>query len=446
MGARVAAPLLIVLAACAGSTPAAPPAAAVAEDWRTGLDHEVLAQLTRTVEAGPLIFHVRPGDLPEETLVEDIAANVAYFEELQRLLAMHYEGQVHVFLYRDGEDMLATTRSGSNIAFSTGTRSIHQVHDFRGVHELTHIFALQFPRNPDGSTDLFATEGLATAMAGSDQNVPVHAWAAMYLRLDRLPDLTDLRGDFMERAGAGVHPYHVAASFVQRLVELYGIEAVKRWYVNCTEAGLVFGVSFPRLEADWRDHLAALPVEPAHEAHVLAQFGRSNEPLPAAWRTAPGTVLFAGGALDALQPDDASRWTLRDGLLVGSHDGPWTAIHSRASFGPDVGLRVRFRLVSGDAVQLRLDRAGDAEGQAIFARWSSYMSVGDDHIGNDTVKIPTGEWCDAVFVDTGGRGRLYLNGWPVLDKADALPCQPGLVGLAVERGVVEVAEIVAFVP
>jgi hypothetical protein len=250
----------------------------------------------------------------------------------------------------------------------------------------------------------------------------------------------------MGAAPKHVHPYHVAASFILYLTERFGIEAVKRWYVNCTEAGLVFGVSFPRLENDWRAFLAELPVTPEHEAHVLARFRDQREPLPEAWRTAQGQTLFDGRSLDALLPDDPTRWELRDGLLVGTHDGPWTAIHSRARFGPDVGLRVRFRLVSGNAVQLRLDRADGNEAQAIFARWSAYMTQGDSFTGNDEVKIPPGVWCDAVFVDVGGRGRVYLNGSPVLDEPDALPCQEGVVGLAVERGVLEIAQVVAFAP
>jgi len=444
VGARARAAALVLLGAVAAC--AAPPDGGDDGDWRTDLDRHVLEQLTGSRDAGPLVVHFRPGDLAEETLSEDVAANVADFEELQDRLGMSYRGRVHVFLYRDGDDMKATTEGDSNIAFSTGTRSIHQVHDFRGVHELTHIFSVQFPPDPDGCTDLFTTEGLATAMARSDQDVPVHAWAAMYLRLGRMPDLADLRSDFMGSAPAGVHPYHVAASFILHLEERFGIAAVKRWYVNSTEAGMVFGVPFPRLENDWRAFLADLPVEPQHEAHVLERFSRKLGPMPDEWRHAAGTTLFDGGSLDALAPDEPARWSLRDGLLVGTHDGPWTAIHSRARFGPDVGLRVRFRLVSGNAVQLRLGRADGQEAQAIFARWSAYMSQGEGFKDNDQVKIPPGVWCDAVFVDVGGTGRVFLNGAPVFDAEGALACQEGVVGLAVERGVIEVKEVVAFRP
>ncbi|HVQ27926.1 MAG TPA: hypothetical protein VMV01_22245, partial [Planctomycetota bacterium] len=273
----------------------------------------------------------------------------------------------------------------------------------------------------------------------------------------KLPELSALRCDFMGAAPKHVHPYHVAASFVKSLVDRFGIEKVKRYYENSTEAGMVFGVPLPRLERDWREKLAALEVSPADEAHVLARFAGDLAPLPAEWRSKEGVTLFAGGAgegtsLDALCPDEPSKWTLRDGLLVGTHDGPWTAIHSRQRFGPDVGLRVRFRLVEGDAVQLRVNRvpaAGETpgrEGQAIFARWSSYLSVGEGFTGNEDVQVPTGVWCEAILVDVGGHGRLYMNGLPVFDEEGALPAEPGVVGLAVERGVVEVAEITVFEP
>jgi hypothetical protein len=438
-----------------GTVGAAGAAQEAADDlaWATSVDRQVLAELSAVATSGAIVAHHRPGDLDPETLAEDLAANVAAVEELQRKLDMAYAGREHVFLYRDGEDMATTTGSGADIAFSTGTVSVHQVHDFRGVHELTHIFALQFPQVQDaGGPDRFTTEGLATAMAESDQGVPVHAWAATYLRAARLPELPGLRGTFPEGAPSGVHPYHVAGSFLAYLVERFGIGRVKTFYANSAEAGMVFGVTAARLERDWRAMLEALAVDPAHAAHVLDALGIGSDPLPEAWATAPGTALFDGSSLDALAPEDSARWTLRDGLLVGVHDGPWTALHSRASFPADVGLRARFRLLSGDAVQLRLNRAPEREpgheSQAIFSTWSAYLSVGDEggFAGNEDVKLSHGAWCTAVFVNQGGRGRLWLNGTPVLDAADALGSRAGAVGFAVERGTVEVAEITAFAP
>jgi hypothetical protein len=433
--------------ACASPAPAAQPAVGADDtSWQTDLDRTVLASLTGTRESGALVFHYRPGDLTPEQLEEDVAANVAYFHELEGKLDMSYAGRIHVFLYKDKADMRATTEGEADIAFSTGTVSVHQLHDFRGVHELTHIFALQFPGNADGAgPDLFLTEGLATAMAESDQGVDVDAWAAMYLRLDRLPELSALRCDFMGTAPKHVHPYHVAASFVKSLIDRFGIEKVKAYYENSTEAGMVFGVPLPRLERDWRERLAVREVSPADEAHVLARFDKDLPPLPAEWRTKAGVALFggeAGHSLDAFELDDPSRWTVRDGLLVGSHDGPWTALHSRARFGPDVGLRVRFRLVSGEAVKLTVNGTGEG----ILARWSAYLSAGNGHAGNEDVRPPEGVWCEAILVHAQGRGRLYLNGLPVFDEEGALVDEAGSVGVAIERADVEFREIVVFEP
>ncbi len=438
--------LLATLLLCAARAAAAqaPPAD---DGWQTDLDRHVLEQLTQVVDAGPLLVHVRPGGLPPEVLAADIAANRASFEELQGKLGLKYEGRIHVFLYRDDDDMRATTEGDADIAFSTGSRSIHQVHDFRGVHELTHVFALQFPGNADGAgPDLFLVEGLATAMAESDQGVPVHAWAAMYQRLGRLPELPALRADLMGAAPRGVHPYHVAASFVLYLVERFGIEAVKRWYENSTEAGLELGVTFPRLDRDWRRFLADLSVAPADAEHVTRRFARGKDPLPEAWRTAAGTRLFDGGPLVALRPEDPSRWTVADGVLVGSHDGPWSALEGTDPAGADVGLRVRFRLREGDAFKLMLNHGDGAVSEAIFAAWASYMTLRDGHESEEEVKLPAGVWCEAIFANVGGRGRMFLNGSPVLDLEGALPVQPGTVGIAVERGTVEVADITVFAP
>jgi hypothetical protein len=157
-------------------------------------------------------------------------------------------------------------------------------------------------------------------------------------------------------------------------------------------------------------------------------------------------VLFDGGSMDALQADDPSCWTVRDGLLVGTHDGPWTSLHSRQAFDGDIGLRARLRL-SGDAVQLRLNHTPGHESQAIFARWCTYMSQGEDgFVPNESIKLPADTFCDLVFVNTGGRGRLFMNGIAVMDREDTLLRQEGTVGLCVERGVVEVASLQVFRP
>ena len=66
---------------------------------------------------------------------------------------------------------------------------------------------------------------------------------------------------------------------------------------------------------------------------------------------------------------------------------------------------------------------------------------------NDRVKIAVGKWVELVVVNDGGRVRVWLDGISLFDLpgvwADA---SDGSLALAVELGVVEVKEWIAFDP
>jgi hypothetical protein len=420
-------------------------------DPLTDVDRRVLVELTGTRETPRATFHWKPGAIDEKALEADVAADLAAFGALEKTLSMKYRGRVHFFLYGDGEEMKRLTGAGGGtVAFSTGTVSVHQPHDFRGVHELVHIFALQFERPPDTSgPDLFTTEGLATWLAESDEGVPIHAWAATYAKAGALPaSLRDLRRTFPEGAGAGVHPYHVAGSFVGFLCERFGLAKVKQWYVDSTEAHAYFGKGAARLEREWREYLAKLPLDPAHEKHVMRKLGLDQEAMPAAWGAATiagATPLFDGKSLSGLAPEHAAKWSVKEGVLVGSNEAPgtWSHLATTKSFGAKVGVRAKLRLASGNAIKLRVNGTKEA----ILATWSSYATAGAGYVPNDRIKISVGQWIDLVVVNDGGRARVYLNGVALFDApglwSDAAA---GSLAIGVELGVVEVKEWVVFDP
>jgi hypothetical protein len=415
------------------------------DDPLTDTDRKAMVELKSVRETPRAIFHFRAGALEQQALDADVASNVAALEGLEKTLDMHYRGRVHVFLYADADEMKRVTGAeGSTAAFSTGTVSVHQPHDFRGVHEFVHIYALQFERAPDTSgPDLFVTEGLATWLAESDQGVPIHAWAAAYSKAGVLPAILELRRTFPDGAGKEVHPYHVAGSFVGFLLKRYGLAKVKRWYMDSTEAHAYFGEGLARLEREWHEFLASYALAPEHEAHVMQRLGLSGEPMPAAWAKAKTTALFDGKSLAGLVPEDAAKWSVKDGLLSGSNDAPWSHLATTKSFGASIGVRAKLRLVSGNALKLRVNGTREA----IFATWSSYATAGEGFSGNDRRKIPVGQWVEIVVVDESGRARVYLDGTNVFDLPGAWSeAGDGSLALGVERGVLEVREWVAFDP
>jgi len=404
----------------------------------TDIDRRMMAELRGRHTTKRARLHWDPAtvtDAQRDAAAADIDAGVA---TLERTFDQRYQGTILVFLYADGADLQKRTGT-SAAAFSTGTVSLHVPHDFRGVHELTHLFAMQFPTSEDAVSDLFVVEGLATMLAESDQNVPIHAWAATYLKAGRLPDLIELRKTFPSGAGKGVHPYHVAGSFVGFLIDRFGMPKVKSWYVNSTEAQHWFGKPVRTLEREWRAWLAEQKVADAHRAHVLARLGLAPRSLPDAVRDGKGFDLLAGGSLAAFDADDASKWSFAKGLLRGSHDGPWTSLQSKKEFGERVAVRARLR-VSGNAVKQFCNRKAHVN-EAIFASWSTYVSSGEGFASNDECRLAAGVWHDVVLVHDGTTCSVWLNGVLVVEAGNAPSREGGKVGIAVERGTVEVSRL-----
>ena len=153
----------LVLPAAALALMVAPALAQDGDDALTPLDRKVMTELTDLQETANIVFHYRPGDLDRARLAKVVQVNLEKYHHLEKLLKMEYRGHIHLFLYRDIADLQKMTGS-SAVALSTGTVSVHQAQDFQSVHELTHIFALQFPRDEDAVTDGFTVEGLATTL------------------------------------------------------------------------------------------------------------------------------------------------------------------------------------------------------------------------------------------------------------------------------------------
>lgn len=411
----------------------------------TDLDRAVIRTLTEQRETPRAVFHFEPAAIAPAELDAAVKANVAALEALEKTLALKYRGRVHFFLYRSVAEMAERTGAAAGtVAFSTGTVSVHQAHDFRGCHELVHIFALQFPPQDDGAgADGFVVEGLATALAESDESIAIADWGACYAQLGMLPDsLQEFRRRWPEGAKPGVHPYHVAGAFLGWLVEKHGIAKVKQWYVDATEAHRWLGKGFGQLEREWREAMSKRTPPKEALSHVRRKLGLEIDPLPVAWTQANGVALFAasGGGQDGVLPPGLAAerpdcWRVDASVLHGANDQPWTHLATVAAHPARVGVRATLRLVQGDAVKLRLN--GDRE--LVLANWSSYIKIGDGFTGNDKVKLVVGQWHDVVLVNDGGRARAWLDGAGLFDLPGAWSgAGAGSLGLGVEKGRLEV--------
>jgi hypothetical protein len=402
----------------------------------TDLDREVQAELTETRAEGPVVLHWAPGALAPEALEEDVRANVAAFHELEEALAMRFEGRVHVFLYEDAAELARLTGTDT-IAFSTGARSVHQVEDFRGTHELAHVFATQFPTHANAFTDGFVVEGLATGLTEYESGAPLHAWCAVYGQLGRLPALWELRTRFPDGAPGGVHPYHVAGSFVRFLIESYGIERVKAFYVDALEARAVLGRGFVALERDWLRMLQDLDVAPEYEDVVRRRLGLARVALEGEWVE---EARFDGASLSGWTAQDEGVWSLAAGRLVGRHGGPWSSLSSAPVVAE--GVRVRFRLREGDAFRIVLAAEG-ARSELVLTWQATFLDTGAGYRRAEEPPIVHGFWNDLVLVRSHGRERVFVNGLLHFDDERSAVKEPGRIELGVESGVVDVRSVAA---
>jgi hypothetical protein len=223
------------------------------------------------------------------------------------------------------------------------------------------------------------------------------------------------------------------------LVETYGIEKVKVFYTNCLEAGKLLGRSFAVLERDWKAWIGKRRVDPKHEAHVKRTLGLLKDPMPKALAEEKGESVLNGKPLEAWRFDDASKWAAKDGALRGGHDGPWTFGRTEASWKDTRGVRARFKLVSGNAVQLRMNVGEGSSDDVILTTWGAYLarSGGNPTVASDgETKLTPGKWTEVFLVNEEGTLRLYVDGLQVLE-APASGVAEGAIGLAVERATVE---------
>ena len=420
------------------------PVARGTDDELTDLDREVLAVLTETVEEGPLVFHHEPGAIAAAVLAEDVTANRAAFDELVTQLEMPFAGRVHLFLYHDQAQVEELT-GVETFAFATGTRSLHQVRDFRGTHELAHLFAGQFPGAGEGFSDPFVVEGLATGLTDFESGAPLHAWCATYAKFARLPSLWELRTAFPEGAAPGVHPYHVAGSFVRYLIERFGIARVKAFYVDALEARHHLGTGFLELERAWLDMLREQVVAPEHEDVVRGRLGLARQTtLPAARWTE--LTAFSEPDLTGWSAEEPGVWSADQGRLVGRRDGPWSVLW-RALPAPTRGLRVRFRLREGTALKLEATAPeGAGRSEVVLTHQGTFLDAGDGYRGCEADPIAHGFWNELSLRRDGDREHLLLNDLLLLSVDRAQVGGWTRIGLGAEDARVEVERIDVLAP
>jgi tetratricopeptide (TPR) repeat protein len=236
-------------------------------------------------------------------------------------------------------------------------------------HELVHVIAGRFGMPFFGiSPRMGLVEGLAMALDGNRGERTLHYYAAAMKEFGVEYNMNELLSysGFMMQAPA--KSYVLCGSFVQYLIDHYGIERFRRTYqTGCFESG--YGRSLQSLSEDWNTFLLHIKISDADEMHVRYRFRRppmfqkTCARVSAEWMNDAGTayrqknytaaaVLYRH-AYDETGSEEAVLGYLQSEFRIGEYDS--VTASSPAKYRPP--LMPMADLLTGDAYMLKEDSA-----------------------------------------------------------------------------------------
>jgi hypothetical protein len=409
----------------------------------TDLDRRVLPALKAVHEAGPVVVHYDPASVPAIEAEAEGARARAALEAIQARLHERLDGPAHLFLYRDaGEFRERTGAPPSWEAFAAGARSLHVPTGAPLRHEITHLLGHRITGSVERDPGGLLREGLATAMEGADQGVPVSSWAAIYMRLGLLPSVKEMRERWPE-GRREAHPYHAAGSFVEWLLATEGLVRVKAVYADPSKAGETFGRGWEDLEGDWRKWLAGRVVPSADEDVVRRGMLLPTRRAPPPLAQAPGESLFDGRSLEGWSAPRAGSWSVADGVLRGEGKDGWSMLGTAKRWKGEYSLRATVRVPEGCGVLLRLNHTEESSDEVLMTPQGCSVTLrgGAEGAVRSPVRLEAGRWTDVLVTQEDGTARLYLDGRLLIEASGAFGRPGGAAGLGVTGGVAEVRAV-----
>ena len=249
---RVAAVLtLFLFTACGGSAPGSPSPQALSQS------------LPQTITTAHFVFHYQSGDSV------DSARQEQYYAWAAATLGIDPAQKVDYYKYLDRSRMQAITGRDTNGWADPPVFAVHTIWTWDN-HETVHVYTALIGRPSD-----YFNEGIAVAMetdpANHDlvprwSNTPLHTLAKGFMQTNRLSFVQDVDDtDTFRKLDESVS-YPMAGSFVEFLIERYGMAKVKDFFrastrddsrstIN-TKFQQAFGVSVADADQAWRTFLA----------------------------------------------------------------------------------------------------------------------------------------------------------------------------------------------
>jgi hypothetical protein len=271
---------------------------------RTGL----AADLPQEAAVEGCIVHASAAIKPE--LVARVARDAGERRrELENLFASRFIGNIHVFVFRDGEEKARLVGAADTLVakpwrgevYIQGTAYPHPVLG----HELAHVIAGTFGRGPLRIAGRWGgvvanpglVEGVAVSAAPHDETLSEREWTSAMADRGLLPPLDELFG-LRFLSGNASRSYTAAGAFIDFVRERHGVEVLKRWYGGDDLAALV-NRSWSDIEASFHAWLKESVPSDAGRRVAEARFGAPG----LAARRCPHVVDGALAAADACLRD-----------------------------------------------------------------------------------------------------------------------------------------------
>lgn len=246
------------------------------------IDREAVGEVLAGVEETPH-FELRyaPGSWHAEHIQAIAADHEARYDELAAWFQEEPVApgeRVRVWIYPDSRVKGRLMGSRRTLVARLWLRELHILYPEIGYpilkHELAHVFSAPWGRGPLQLSGRLGgvlphmgmVEGLAEATVGYRGELTLHVWSAAMRRLGFAPDLRGLirvEGFWTTASGQA---YTLMGSFVQLMVERYGVAPLRDAYADA-DFERAYGKPLDALVAEWEAYVDAIPLEP----EVLAQ-------------------------------------------------------------------------------------------------------------------------------------------------------------------------------
>lgn len=209
-------------------------------------------------ETSHLVIHVRPQSSEEYHIGEIKDSVESWYQKIVTALEVEYNQAIYSYIYSSKEDMKQHLGVSPNGRASPITGSIYLSYWPTAGHEMIHVIA--FWGIGQAGTAM-ASEGLATAIPvpGGYHSKDVNGEASQLFKENKLPGILAMVnnwGDYPEEI-----KYPAAGSFIDYLIDNYGINLLKQFYREATPDDFekvtqtIYGKSLAPLENDWHQFL-----------------------------------------------------------------------------------------------------------------------------------------------------------------------------------------------